>query len=388
MKFLKKHHILGICATIFSVIIFIWFSNIIGMLGTFHWHILYHNIYRFLTALTITLPAVLILSLIFKKNFLTILLCFFSIFDIIVWAGFFIALQTLASKRVDNSEMNIISQTEEIPVSPNHSDDSILHLAFASDPHWGASTADAEARIDILKAINKADYDAVYLLGDIIDMGMIASQYKLAVDDLRTYIANTRLRLIPGNHDAILNGLPIFKATFMDKNDKYNFRMDKDNVHLLFINMLWDTAELDKKQTKWLIQQLEEIPQEDTVIVISHCYAVSSGYYDENAGKNWGDLPDVMAKLCPILEKYNVDLHLSGHDHFFEYLEKDGVNYLVLGAMGGKLDENFVYFSPYSKWLDNKTFGYVDMRFYQDHLDFDCISNQGNIIYSKTIKTK
>lgn len=386
---LSKLKIYGLFATVFSLILFIWFSSICGMLGTFHWHLFYRSIYILLIIFLICQFISVALNFFLNIKFVKFLLGFFSTLNIVIWLAWFVALNALTSIPVDNSGLNLFSQKQEIPSKPGKTaDDPILHLAFSSDPHWGSSKSNNEARTKILKQIDSKDYDAFFILGDLTEMGMLAGDYKLAVADLRDYLKNTTFRPIPGNHDAILNGIKIFNSIFMKKGEKHYYRMDKDSVHLLFINMLWDTTEFTKKQQKWLEKQLKSIPQEDTVIVLSHCYTLSSGYYDENAKKNWGDLPDVMKKLSPILEKYNVDLSMSGHEHFYEYLEKDDVPYLVLGTMGGALDENLIYHSPYSKWLDNEHFGYVDMKIYDSYLTFDCITENGEILYSDRIVTK
>lgn len=386
---LTKTTTFGIFATIYSIIISIWFSNICGMLGTFHWHMLYRSIYITLMILTFVPLTAMVLRYFVSNKFTKFLVIFFSILIMVIWTGFFGALKGLTSVKIDNSGLNIIHQSEQLPARNRGQDEPLLHLAFASDPHWGSSRANKEARIKIMQTINSnSDYDGMFILGDIAEMGMLAGDVKYAVDELRTYLPDTRFRTIPGNHDAILNGLALYDSVFQVKGEKHHFRMDNGTVHFLFINMLWDTTELDKKQIKWLIKNLEEIPQEDTVIVMSHCYAVSSGYYDENAKKMWGDLPDVMAKLCPILEKYNVDLHMSGHDHFFEYLKKDNVDYMVLGAMGGHLDDELIYYSPYSKYLNNKVHGYVDMKIFKDYIDLSCIDSDGETIFTNKIETK
>lgn len=385
---LSKLKIFGIFTTVLSIILYIWFSSICGMLGTFNWHIGYKAIYMVLSHLLALHIIFLILNFFLEYKVLKVFLKIFSILNTIIWLTWFISLNALTSIPVDNSGLNIIAQSEEIPSKAKKDGDPLLHIAFASDPHWGSSKANAEARVKILKAVDSQDFDAFYILGDIAEMGMLAGDFKLAVSDLRDYLPNTQFRTIPGNHDVILNGIELYDSIFMKKGEKHYFRMDNGSVHFLFVNMLWDSTELTRKQRKWLEKQLKEIPQDDTVIVFSHCYAVSSGYYDPAARKNWGDLEDVMKKFCPILEKYNVDLHMSGHDHFFEYLEKDNVPYLVLGAMGGALDENLIYESPYSKWINNTEFGYVDMRIYDSYLEFDLISQSGEKLFSKTIKTK
>lgn len=384
---LSKIRIFGLIATVFSTILFIWFSNICGMIGTFHWHLFYRNIYILLCAFFAIQIVSMLLHFFLRSKVNSTLLCIISVLNILIWSGWFITLKALTSIPIDNSGLNIFSQKEEIPSNYHDSQAPVLHLAFASDPHWGSSKADADARVKILKSINSKNYDSFYILGDITEMGMLAGDYREAVSDLRTYLPDTKFRTIPGNHDSVLNGLELFDSVFMKKGEKHYYRMDKGTVHLLFINMLWDSAELSNKQCRWLEKQLQEIPQNETTIVISHCYVVSSGYYDEDAGKTWGDLKDVMDKLCPILEKYNVDLYLSGHDHFFEYLEKSDVSYLVLGAMGGALDKNLIYHSPYSKWLNNDDFGYVDMKIYDSYLEFDCITAEGKTIFTKFIET-
>ncbi len=377
--FTKKTVILGVVATIICIASFLWFTNTIGYQGTLNWHKEIRLATRALL-LTACLPAIFLLINCLKDTKVTKILSYImSYLFSVIWIAVFVAFTIIGSAKVDNSGMNLLHLEKGCP--------ELKHIALASDPHWGASTANAEARIQILKNMEDGDYDLCLLTGDISDFGMITSYMDEAVKDIRTYMPTTLLRAIPGNHDALINGLPIFKRTFMDKDDKYNFRLDSGKVHILFLNMLWDSSELSKPQEKWLIQQLEEIPQEETVIVISHCYVVSSGYYDPTAGRYWGDLQDVMKRLCPIFEKYHVDLHMSGHDHFFEYLEKDGVNYMVLGAMGGKLDSPITYNSPYSKWIDNTVFGYVDLVFTDNTIELSCLSKDNEVLFAKSIKT-
>jgi len=304
---IKKHTIFGILASVYSIALFLWFSNIEGMLGTFNWHIEYKSIYIVMCILLPLSPLFVILNQIFKGKKTKVASIVFSIINVFIYTAWFAALTILTSAKVDNSGLNIIRQAEAIPSAERGEDEPKLHLAFGSDPHWGSSRSNKEARVDILKAVNDGDYDAFYILGDIAEMGMLAGDFTLAVNDLRDYLPNKRFRTIPGNHDVILNGVKLYDSIFQIDGESHYFRQDNGTVHFLFINMLWDETELTNKELKWLEAQLKEIPQEDTVIVISHCYVVSSGVYDPLALKNWGDLPKVMKKLCPILEKYNVD---------------------------------------------------------------------------------
>lgn len=386
---MKKTSIFALVSSIICVAICIWFNSICGLIGTLHWHkdILAIDI---VLIVTVFFPAIFFFINKLKTNKATTVLSYiFSVFSTVLWVGILCFLLISTSVKIDNSGLNIISTSEELPINQNHQwDEPIARYAFASDPHWGAGSSNSEARIDIMKSIENENYDGFFLLGDIAEFGVISSFFQEAVDDLSTYMPTTKKRVMPGNHDAIVYGLREFKSVFMEENDEFYYRLDNGKIHFLFLNMLWDTSEFTKKQEKWLISQLEEIPQDDTVVVLSHCYITGSGYWDEIAGKHWGDIPDVVDKLCPILEKYNVDLSLSGHNHFFECLEKDNVDYVILGAMGGVLDDDLIYSSPYSKWLNNTDFGWLDMKVYENYLELTVYNQYGKELHRKTVKTK
>ena len=382
----KKTFNLGLIATIICTIIFIWFSVRPGLMGTLHWHVGIKCAYIALFVIA-ALPVVFwILSTFIDKKALNILSRIFSIFSTSIWVIAYVALMILPRLKIDNTGLNLLHQNDPLPATKT-ADGMLAHYAFSSDPHWGSGNSNAEARTKIMQQIDSRDYDAFFCLGDISEVGMITSITQSAVDDMRDNLKNTKTLVIPGNHDFIVNGYPAFKQAFMQKGDKKYFRMDNGTVHMLFIFMVWDDVEFSKSQEKWLIKQLEDIPQEDTVIVCSHCYVTGSGYYDSAAGKNWGDIPGVIERLCPILEKYNVDIHLSGHNHFFEMLKKENVDYMILGSMGGKLDDNLIYQSPYTQWLNNTDFGWLDMKIYKNYIDLTVYKYDGTVLKTKQIST-
>ena len=383
----KKTFNLGLIASIVCAAIFIWFSVRPGLFGTFHWHVGIKCAYILLFVIA-ALPVLFwILSTFIDKKALNILSRIFSIFSMSLWIIIYIALMILPRLKIDNTGLNLLTQTDPLPAEKT-ADGALAHYAFSSDPHWGSSNSNDEARKKIMQQIDSRNYDAFFCLGDISEVGMIAPIMQSAVDDMRDNLKNTKTLVIPGNHDFIVNGYPAFKQAFMKKGDKKYFRMDNGSIHLIFLFMEWDDVEFSRSQEKWLIKQLEEIPQEETVIVLSHCYITGSGYWDSAAQKYWGDIPSVVKRLCPILEKYRVDLSLSGHNHFFEFLEKDSVDYMIIGGMGGKLDKNLEYSSPYSKWLDNDNFGWLDMKVFQGYLELTVYKYDGTVLTTKRVATK
>ena len=145
------------------------------------------------------------------------------------------------------------------------------------------------------------------------------------------------------------------------------------------LNLLYDTAEFTAKQKDWLIKQLENIQQTDTTIVLCHSYMAASGT-KTSTGKIAADSTDILGRVSPILEKYHVDLVVSGRNHFMEYLEKHDVSYAVVGTLGAPLEKNITYFSPYSKWIDNTHYGWLEVEVYTDFFIMTFYSSDGQVI--------
>lgn len=90
------------------------------------------------------------------------------------------------------------------------------------------------------------------------------------------------------------------------------FYMDYKDMRLVVLN---STAALSsekemQRQSEWLQSALEDNPQKWTIVSFHHAlFTARDG--------NHGDYPGLRAAWQPILEKYNVDLVLKGHDHVY-----------------------------------------------------------------------
>ncbi|OJF76612.1 MAG: hypothetical protein BKP49_06450 [Treponema sp. CETP13] len=188
-----------------------------------------------------------------------------------------------------------------------------------------------------------------------------------------------------GNHDALINGGVQFKKYFQTKQDKYYYRFDEGNLHIIVLNLLWDSQDFNREQKNWLIQQLESIPQEDIVITLHHAYGYASGYVDPHSGMLWYDIPDMINNVDTLLESYNVELDLAGHNHFFQYLINKNTSYGIVGQMGGIQDLDKDYTSPKSIWYDNTNFGFLGIDIYDNHLELNYKDQRGKVLYSTTI---
>jgi tartrate-resistant acid phosphatase type 5 len=91
----------------------------------------------------------------------------------------------------------------------------------------------------------------------------------------------------------------------------------------------WDRI---KEQMTWLEDALNK-SRARWKIVFGHHPVYSNG--------KQGDSDDLKYTVLPILERYNVDVYLCGHDHDLQILDQvNGVNYLVSGTGAQPTDTN------------------------------------------------
>ncbi|HOX11939.1 MAG TPA: metallophosphoesterase [Spirochaetales bacterium] len=269
----------------------------------------------------------------------------------------------------------ILDPSRGIVVRPSGDGGPYLRLAFSSDPHWGREQSDEAARTRILTSVDAGDYDAFFLLGDISEQGFPESGFREAALDLETYLTRVPVRPMMGNHDALVNAAGRWARYFFpsghssDSGSPLYYRIDAGRAHILVLNLLWGEEDFDHAQRAWLTEQLESIPRQDAVVVLSHCYFYASGYDDPESGSPWYDHPGTIREVVPLLETYGVDLAVSGHNHYQELLEHNGVTYAVIGAMGGVPDPAPTYRSPASRWIRVSTFGFLEARFYPDRIE-------------------
>ncbi len=245
----------------------------------------------------------------------------------------------------------------------------MLRLSISSDPHWGAETANATARTAILGAIAAAQpqRDAFFILGDNVDFGLNEAAWRAEALELAAALPDIPIRPLLGNHDALLHGERHFASYFFpkrfrsDSGSPYYYAIEAGPATIIVLNLLWGTESFDANQRAWLERRLAATARERPVIVLSHCFFASSGYVDEKTGLPWYDHADTLGSVAPILERYGVDLVVSGHNHYMELLERNGLTYALVGAMGGTPDPVPSYSSPHSRWFSRAVYGWLDL---------------------------
>lgn len=265
----------------------------------------------------------------------------------------------------------------------------LLRLSFSSDPHWGAETSEIGARADILAGIAEHRPDAFFMLGDTVETGSSSSMWNFALSDLEAIIPKIPLRPLMGNHDALTGGQYLFKKAFFppslksDSGSPYYYSIDAGAATIIALDLPWGTENFGARQRAWLERTLKKADRTKPIIALSHSFFYASGYDDPSFDKPWYDHYQNIPAVTPLFEQYGVDLVISGHNHYQEYLERGGVRYAIIGAMGGILDPEPTYISPASKWKAVGAFGRLDVDIYAAEVALSYRDRDGALLHEE-----
>jgi 3',5'-cyclic AMP phosphodiesterase CpdA len=133
-----------------------------------------------------------------------------------------------------------------------------------------------------------------------------------------------------------------------------------------------DVAKQDTaKQIKWLTETLAN-SKEQWKLVFGHHPIYS-------ASKTHGNTPEMIKKVKPLLEKYNAQFYICGHDHDFQHLrEKDGnLEYIVTGTGGEPRPASSNALSVFS----GSAPGFSIVSFHGDSIKINFIDSKGRVLY-------
>jgi Calcineurin-like phosphoesterase len=124
--------------------------------------------------------------------------------------------------------------------------------------------------------------------------------------------------------------MPASYYSFIKGNGKFEIRfiiLDTQGLINSYRNLSDRTKINSIEQIRWLNKILNESKQ-DWIFVIGHHPVFSSGYH--------GNTKQLISLIKPILEFYNVDFYICGHDHDFEHvrLPDKNTDYIVTGTGG------------------------------------------------------
>ncbi len=292
--------------------------------------------------------------------------------------------------QADQEYMYAVNEQKPVWFRTPPNDGQPIWFAAGGDAHVGNKTSNPAATRDLLEQITRPTngYDAFFMLGDLAQLGFNDSIWREAAREFAPYTQSIPTVVLPGNHDTMLGGLPLFqkyqKPPGQGADKDLWQRIDIGNAHFLLLDLEWELQTYAAAEKVWLVDELETIPKDDWTIVMCHTFFYSSGAAED--GWTWYDNKAVINELAPVFEKYGVDIVMSGHKHDNELLKKNNVTYVVTGAFGGQPDKLVDYRSPAGVWLKTGAYAFADVTINGGLATISFIDQYGKTLYRTTIK--
>lgn len=221
-----------------------------------------------------------------------------------------------------------------------------LTFAFLTDVHLSiANEGDGVSGLkQALERVKKTPAEFVVFGGDLVDVsGMAKDLSKEQADSLYTVFKQTvgqsGIPYFPaiGNHDRYFDaekgytvGDEVFEAHF-DTKSYYTF--EKKGVRFFVLNSVQDGLCLGKEEMAWLKKELRHIPLATPIVVVQHV-PVYSLYSPVVSGKfvPWDVICNYREEL-EVFREHNLMLVLQGHQHLYEEIFVQNVQYITAGAV-------------------------------------------------------
>lgn len=218
-------------------------------------------------------------------------------------------------------------------------------LCFASDtqkPMWVETLFlkkdhNQEATQKLFTAINNRKPGALFIMGDVVNLGYSNHQWKPMDRYLRSLRDNgVAVYAALGNHEVMgraKKGLKKFQQRFPE-HSATGYVQVKDSVAVILLNSNFGklSAEQNAAQVAWYKETLDRLDEDPAIhFIISGCH--HSPYTNS---KIVGANKEVQQKFVPLyLASKKSRLFITGHSHNFEHYQYGGKDFLVIGGGGG-----------------------------------------------------
>lgn len=191
-------------------------------------------------------------------------------------------------------------------------------IALLSDTHNFYSEFDK-----VIKNMNKVKESFEFVIhgGDISDGGL-QSEFNM-YHKIRSRSSLEFVHCI-GNHDALGNGIEVFKNAY----GHYNYRFQTGKLHVIvFNNNTWEFG--DKPvDLDWLEDELKAAyditsTEGGHILVVNHVHHNSDERFSE----------EEIERYRTMMKTYSVSLSINGHNHGHSISEIDGMKYLTIGSV-------------------------------------------------------
>ena len=221
----------------------------------------------------------------------------------------------------------------------------------------------------LLRSRQVFPFEFVLLVGDNLYGGEKPADYKTKFEDVYRPLIDQQVKFYAalGNHDEPAQRF--YEHFNMDGKEYYRFT--RGNVAFYALNSNY----MDKKQIDWLQTELAK-DRSDWKIAFFHHPPYSSG------GKH-GSSTQLREIVEPIFTRYNVNVVMAGHEHFYERIKpQKGIFYFISGA-GGKLRKGDVKEgSSLTAKAYDQDMSFMLVEIVKDTMHFQVLSRTGETVDS------
>lgn len=186
-----------------------------------------------------------------------------------------------------------------------------------------------------------------------------------------------------GNHDyrgQNLPGLPKYFQKYMrwegaPANGNLFFEMPGFQLVIWNSNSSDLAAAQEKEMWTWLEDKMKAAQISGTPLILATHFPVFSSSLNRYTSIS---VIKLRSMLVPLAEKYGVKLILSGHTHMFERSYKDGVNYLVAGPAGGRINKPSLT-NKYMQSFDSNSLTFTKIKYSNKTFKLETF-NQDNVL--------
>jgi hypothetical protein len=237
----------------------------------------------------------------------------------------------------------------------------------------GTGTPQQQELANVMQRYRSAfPFEFALLMGDNMYGGEKAEDFKKKFEDIYKPLLNEKVMFYAslGNHDESNQRF----YDFFNMNGEEFYRFKKGNVAFYALNSNY----LDKRQVKWLEEELAKDTSEWKIAFFHHPPYSSGGKHGSSSG--------VREVVEPIFLKYGVNAVFNGHEHFYERVKpQKGIYYFISGA-GGKLRPGDVKDnSPLTEKAYDKDMSFMLLEVAGDQMHFQVITRTGETVDSGVI---
>ncbi|HBN22950.1 MAG TPA: alkaline phosphatase [Holosporales bacterium] len=240
----------------------------------------------------------------------------------------------------------------------------------------------------VAKLVQKHKPSSIITLGDNIypDFDKKADLDKLMAKPYLKYLgahtgaqsgkkANRRFYPTIGNHDVKDGRVSTYLSYFQPPGNGRYYDFVCGPVHFFSLNSALETDgnTEDSEQAQWLKEKLEASTAQFKVVYFHHP-PYSSGSHGPSKHMRWP------------FKEWDVDVVLSGHEHNYERIERDGIRYVVNGLGGNPYIRGFKDVDPESVIRYSAQFGALFLTIKKESLSFKFITIDGKTIDAFDVK--